>query len=83
MTGDDGTSPTHDELPAQRPAEVRDDGLSPNGSVVNGERVHGCRRLVDGDALRFGSTTLAYGAPYEAESGTIVTPRPPDTAEAG
>ncbi|MEA3075782.1 MAG: hypothetical protein QOF60_690, partial [Actinomycetota bacterium] len=29
-----------------------DDGLSRNGSFVNGERVHSRRRLVDGDVLR-------------------------------
>ena len=31
-----------------------DDGLSRNGSFVNGERVGGRRRLRDGDMLRFG-----------------------------
>ena len=30
-----------------------DDGLSRNGSFVNGERLTGRRRLRDGDALRF------------------------------
>ena len=37
---------------------VADDGLSRNGSFVNGERVVGRRRLQDGDALRFGSTVV-------------------------
>src|SRR4051794_33463694 len=31
-----------------------DDGVSRNGSFVNGERVHGRRRLADSDRLRFG-----------------------------
>ena len=39
---------------------VADDGLSRNGSFVNGERVVGRRRLQDGDALRFGSTVVLF-----------------------
>jgi pSer/pThr/pTyr-binding forkhead associated (FHA) protein len=35
-----------------------DDGLSRNGSYVNGERVRGRRRLRDGDTLRFGRTDV-------------------------
>ena len=34
-----------------------DDGLSSNGTFVNGERLNGRRRLTDGDTLRFGATT--------------------------
>ena len=40
-----------------------DDGLSRNGSFVNGERVSGRRRLRDGDVLRFGRTGVLYRAP--------------------
>jgi len=40
-----------------------DEGLSRNGSFVNGERVVGRRRLRDGDVLRFGRTTVLYRAP--------------------
>lgn len=43
-----------------------DDGLSRNGSFVNGSRVVGRRRLRDGDVLRFGSTTMAYLEPQTA-----------------
>jgi FHA domain len=39
-----------------------DDGLSRNGSYVNGERVAGRRRLQDGDRLCFGSTIVGYRA---------------------
>src|SRR3954453_21822801 len=35
---------------------IADEGLSRNGTFVNGERVVGRRSLADGDALRFGST---------------------------
>ncbi len=45
---------------------LADDGLSRNGSFVNGERVAGRRRLRDGDALRFGDTLVLYRAPSEA-----------------
>jgi hypothetical protein len=39
-----------------------DDGLSKNGSFVNGVRVTGRRVLRDGDLLRFGDTVVAYCA---------------------
>lgn len=40
-----------------------DDGLSANGSFVNGERLSGRRRLRDGDILRFGRTSVLFRAP--------------------
>lgn len=39
---------------------VVDDGLSRNGTYVNGERVQGRWRLQDGDTLVFGDTTLGF-----------------------
>ncbi|HEY3019891.1 MAG TPA: cyclic nucleotide-binding domain-containing protein [Solirubrobacteraceae bacterium] len=51
---------------------VVDDGLSRNGTFVNGERVHGHVRLSDGDIVRCGSTELLFVAREEGEhSGTI------------
>jgi DNA-binding CsgD family transcriptional regulator len=44
-----------------------DDGSSRNGSFLNGRRVHGRRRLRDGDVIRVGHTTLAYIVPRERE----------------
>lgn len=41
---------------------IVDDGLSTNGTYVNGERVVGRRRLRDGDELRVGQTMLVYRA---------------------
>jgi pSer/pThr/pTyr-binding forkhead associated (FHA) protein len=35
-----------------------DDGLSRNGTYVNGERVHGMRRLRDGDVVRVATTPV-------------------------
>jgi pSer/pThr/pTyr-binding forkhead associated (FHA) protein len=52
---------------------VVDDGLSRNGTFVNGERVNGRRRLADGDSLRFGSTTMTFRSPQvEDQAGTAV-----------
>jgi hypothetical protein len=45
---------------------LADDGLSRNGSLVNGERVAGRRRLRDGDELMFGDTPMLYRAPSQA-----------------
>jgi pSer/pThr/pTyr-binding forkhead associated (FHA) protein len=39
---------------------VVDDGLSRNGTFVNGERLVGRRRLGDGDVILVGSTSLTY-----------------------
>ena len=44
-----------------------DDGSSRNGSFLNGERVHGRRRLKDGDVIRVGFTTMAFVVPRERE----------------
>jgi hypothetical protein len=48
---------------------VSDDGLSQNGTWVNGLRLSGRRRLADGDLLRVGRTIFAYCAP--AVSGAV------------
>lgn len=41
---------------------VVDDGLSTNGTYVNGQRVGGRQRLREGDRLQIGQTVLAYKA---------------------
>jgi len=64
---DDQVSGVHAELePTAGEWTVVDDGLSRNGSYVNGERVTGRRRLRDRDMLRFGRTVMLYRAPAEA-----------------
>lgn len=40
-----------------------DDGLSRNGSWVNGKRIAGRARLSDGDQLLLGATTLTFRDP--------------------
>ncbi|CAN5409834.1 hypothetical protein BH10ACT11_BH10ACT11_07760 [soil metagenome] len=49
-----------------------DEGLSKNGSFVNGERVSGRRRLRDGDMIRVGRTLLLYRRPDVDEAGSTV-----------
>ncbi|HET7588559.1 MAG TPA: FHA domain-containing protein [Solirubrobacterales bacterium] len=50
-----------------------DDGLSRNGSFVGEERVHGRRRLRDGDTMRFGRTAVIFRRPGEsAPEATVV-----------
>jgi pSer/pThr/pTyr-binding forkhead associated (FHA) protein len=51
---------------------IIDDGLSRNGTWVNGERVVARRRLRDGDLVRVGGTSLAFCAPAR-ESRADVT----------
>lgn len=47
-----------------------DDGLSLNGSSVNGSIIHGRRRLHDGDIVRLGNTVLLFRDPSEADART-------------
>ena len=77
---DPQVSSTHAEL--ERIADdwaLVDDGLSTNGTFVNGERLQGRRRLRDGDALRFGDTPAVFRSPRSAEvpmtvaGGTVLT----------
>ncbi len=50
-----------------------DDGLSRNGSWVNGERIAGRRRLLDGDVVRVGDTTIHFRAP-DVDAGEATVP---------
>jgi pSer/pThr/pTyr-binding forkhead associated (FHA) protein len=52
---------------------VADDGVSRNGTWVNGERVVGRRRLRDGDVLRVGATELLFRRPPTEDSQATVT----------
>ena len=50
-----------------------DDGLSRNGSFVDGQRVHGRRRLAPGDVIRIGTTVMAFAA---GTAGSVAETRP-------
>jgi pSer/pThr/pTyr-binding forkhead associated (FHA) protein len=71
---DDQVSRVHARLErVEEEWTVVDDGLSRNGTFVNGERIHGRRRLSDGDTLRFGSTTMTFRSPQlEVVAGTAI-----------
>ncbi|MGH2942710.1 MAG: FHA domain-containing protein [Solirubrobacteraceae bacterium] len=49
-----------------------DDGLSRNGSFVNGQRISGRHRLRDGDVLRVGRTHIAFRVPQSSDSNPTV-----------
>ena len=51
-----------------------DDGFSQNGTYVNGLRIHGRRRLTDGDLLRIGQTTVAFCDPGAGGLGVTLAP---------
>jgi hypothetical protein len=61
---------------------VVDDGLSRNGTFVNGERLSGRRRLSDGDSLRFGATTMIFRSPeIDEQAGTAVASQIPTAVD--
>lgn len=65
---------------------IADDGLSRNGSFVNGRRLRGHHRLRDGDAIKIGCTLLVYLCAETGELGTTTaatqTLAPPALSEA-
>jgi pSer/pThr/pTyr-binding forkhead associated (FHA) protein len=69
LEGDGEVSRLHGEL--ERLGDewaVSDDGLSHNGTYVNGIRISRKRRLGDGDTIRFGRTVVEYRCPSEGSS---------------
>jgi hypothetical protein len=73
LTWDDEVSGLHAQLEVVRDeCTLVDEGLSRNGSFVNGERVAGRRHLRDGDMLRFGNTMALFRAPATAEAKSTV-----------
>lgn len=73
LTWDPEVSRTHAQLELVGSEwTLVDDGLSRNGSFVNGERIAGRRRLVDGDVLRIGRTSLLFRAPGPVAKTTVV-----------
>ena len=71
---DERVSRVHAEL--ERVGEtwaLVDDGLSRNGSYVNGKRLHGRQRLEEGDELRLGGTRMVFRAPEGGVGGAATT----------
>ena len=78
--GDEQVSLLHAELARTGSVwTIVDDGLSRNGTFVNGERTAGRRRLRDGDEIRFGATVVVFRDPASVEAGeTASAPEGPD-----
>src|SRR4051812_17654245 len=74
---DDEVSRLHAEL-VRMGADwvVHDEGLSHNGTFVNGERVRGRRRLHPGDVLAVGSTVIAIHGHESSCAGATRAARP-------
>ena len=51
-----------------------DDGFSQNGTYVNGLRIHGRRRLTDGDLVQIGQTPIAFCDPGLSGLGVTLAP---------
>ena len=69
LNWDDEVSRLHAELVSKGGDwTIVDNGLSMNGSFVNGEPVSAQRRLRDGDAIRVGTTVLIFRSPGDQES---------------
>ena len=69
LVGDGEVSALHAQVEFVREdATLVDDGLSRNGSYVNGERIQGRRRLRDGDMIRVGKTVILWRAPGDEGS---------------
>lgn len=57
---------------------IEDDGLSRNGTFVNGDRLRGQRTLRDGDLVQAGDTVIAVRDPQPGEvAATIAVPTVP------
>lgn len=52
---------------------IADDGLSTNGTFLNGERVNGRQRLRDSDRVRMGRTIIVYNAAQISSAGETAT----------
>jgi len=73
LSWDEDVSRVHAELQRMGGEWVLvDDGLSRNGSYVNGERIEGRRMLQDGDEMRFGETPIQFKAPFQARGETRI-----------
>jgi pSer/pThr/pTyr-binding forkhead associated (FHA) protein len=67
---DDRVSRLHARFePVEGGWEVVDEGLSRNGTFVNGERLSGSCRLSDRDTVRFGATTVTFRSPERGQPG--------------
>jgi pSer/pThr/pTyr-binding forkhead associated (FHA) protein len=82
LTWDQEVSRAHALLePVGEEWTLMDDGLSRNGSFVNGSRVHGRHRLHNRDRMCFGNTHVVYRSAAE-DHGSESTARAADSPSA-
>lgn len=81
LDGDAEVSRAHALLDAEASGwTVVDDGMSRNGTFVNGERVRRHHRLADRDVLRVGATSILFRHPaMVVDDSTAVSLAPPQT----
>jgi hypothetical protein len=53
---------------------IDDDGMSRNGTFINGARVRGQRTLKDGDVIQVGDTLLGFRDPGPRVAATVTVP---------
>jgi DNA-binding SARP family transcriptional activator len=51
---------------------IIDDGLSTNGTFLNGRRIAGRQRLIDGDALRLGQSSMTFRHPAQERAVSTI-----------
>ena len=80
LEGDAEVSRSHALLEAEAAGwAVVDDGMSLNGTYVNGERVRRHRRLADRDVLRVGARSILFRHPaMVVDDSTAVSLAPPE-----
>jgi pSer/pThr/pTyr-binding forkhead associated (FHA) protein len=84
LTGDPEASRLHAEIELIGGAWViADDGLSRNGTFVNGERIQGRRRLADRDLVLAGGTGVLFRDPAAAQAAGAPAPDPTVAAAGG
>ena len=73
LAWDDQVSRVHAQLQClAQDWTVVDEGLSSNGTFLNGERVEGRRRLSDGDEIKVGETLITIWLPDSGDSQRTV-----------
>jgi hypothetical protein len=75
ISWDPRVSSIHAHLERRGPGWViDDDGMSRNGTFVNGTRVRGQRTLKDGDVIQVGNTVLGFRDPAPRVAATVTEP---------
>ena len=75
LSWDPRVSGVHAHLERRGPRWViDDDGLSRNGTYVNGKRIRGQRTLADGDLIQMGDTLIGFRDPGPRVPATVTVP---------